>query len=97
MSTTAIKPRSGKGLDIKVYPNPVINELNVNLNAVTAGQYQLTVFDVTGKMTEINLLKTIAIGSQNFVIPTETFAKGNYILKIIDPKGAKTEVKFNKN
>lgn len=68
---------------IKVYPNPVHDQLSINsLNVLRS----IEVYDIYGK-----LLQSFKPSAQTAVVPFNGYAAGMYIVKISDDKGAKTE------
>lgn len=67
--------------DIKVWPNPVKEKLNISLNQKLLGEsVQLEVYDITGRKV-INTKKVP--NSSNLTLDTSALNSGTYILKII--------------
>lgn len=65
--------------DIKIYPNPVVNELHVSSNNTVQ---QLQIFDMQGRLIMTN---------QNTTINVTELSSGNYFIKIIGENGSATK------
>ncbi|RAJ13469.1 T9SS type A sorting domain-containing protein [Olleya aquimaris] len=63
--------------DLKLYPNPVINELNVNITLLEGEVFNYSMIDLNGKQV---LSGTLSNNSN--VIRTKALAAGLYILKL---------------
>ena len=74
-STTEVATVANEA-DINIYPNPVVNEMNVQLNHAT-GSYTVSVYDLSGRM--ISNSSFVASGTQNLVVPTSNWVPGMYI------------------
>jgi len=86
-STTEIT-NSSKDLQIKLYPNPVKD--NLQINGLPASKTRLTVIDYSG------LIKTSKeINSTNYNWNISSLKPGNYILRI-ESNGTSTSIKFLK-
>jgi hypothetical protein len=74
-------------LDVTVYPNPVQNILKITFETAVSQDYQLRLFDMTGK-----LLKTQKIQSGNIEnqIKMSDLSKGAYLLNITQINSNKT-------
>jgi hypothetical protein len=72
---TAVTPLSfGEGQEVRLYPNPATNSINIKVNEALLGG-TLTITDVTGrKMIETKLT------TGNTQLSTETFASGVYFV-----------------
>jgi hypothetical protein len=70
------------GQFVKIFPNPVINDMIIEYNI--QGQYELNVqlYDMTGKV--IFERKGLRTGN---VINLNTLAKGTYMLKVLKKDG----------
>lgn len=73
----------------KVYPNPAVNELYVELNDRAVREMYIT--DMTGKV-----LSRIAVKDAVTLIPLNTLVAGNYILNLVGD-GKTASVRFIKN
>jgi len=75
--------------NLSVYPNPADNELNVRFSMDNAQETIITIQDVTGKITQTNLIK--ANSGQNLVfMDTSALSSGMYFMKIATGAGQKT-------
>jgi hypothetical protein len=75
---------------IKVYPNPVVDQLTIELPVATMGIYNIRLLDMTGKLIQ----QKDAQGST--LINTAKLASGTYMLEIINSKGEKQVQKIVK-
>lgn len=80
-----VPPPTGEFV-LKVYPNPVKNDLTVSITDTVAGKYQFVLYDMLGK-TVVTKSADIIVGNQTITLPMINVAKGIYILKVIDGKG----------
>ncbi|HET7732735.1 MAG TPA: T9SS type A sorting domain-containing protein [Paludibacter sp.] len=69
--------------DIQVYPNPVIDLLNVKFDLSTTTAFEIKLFDLQGKLVKVLLSKTQVNGPflRSFNLTGET-AQGVYLVKI---------------
>lgn len=69
---------------ISIYPNPVMgNEAHMALTSVVAGNAQLRIYDINGRMVTERNLGYANEGEQVFTIGTEGLAKGMYLVNVI--------------
>ena len=78
--------KAGLNENISIYPNPVRNEIGINLSALKEGNYSMQLTDMNG---HVLLSKNYYISSGNRVIslPVTQFSTGSYILIIKNSKG----------
>ncbi|GAA3516904.1 hypothetical protein GCM10022393_33730 [Aquimarina addita] len=88
---TAGELNSSKNADISVYPVPVTNELNINLD-VYEDFLQLKIIDVTGK----TIMEEASITSNKITLDTSTLSSGLYILKAFKADGNQQNMQFVK-
>ena len=67
---------------IHLYPNPVSTEAHLELNAAAAGNAQLRVYDINGRLVMNNSLGFVSEGNHTFTLNTQGFAKGMYLINI---------------
>ena len=73
--------------DIKTYPNPFINQLNVNLNSPGNQKSFIAITDISGK-TVLSSTQHLYQGNNNFTIPgLDKLPGGIYYLEIKDDAG----------
>jgi hypothetical protein len=80
--------------DIKLYPNPVVDHLQISFKSIKAGKASVQIFDLDGKVL---LQQTINIqdGTNNSIISVSELPEGLYILHL--QNGNKLEsIKFLK-
>jgi PKD repeat protein len=81
---------SQKELQMKTYPNPVENQLNIALSLESNTQISVEIYNLAGQ----NLLSNnynLQAGSQTLRINLSDLAKGSYILRITNTNGAHTK------
>ena len=71
---------------MKLYPNPVKDDLTVELTDTASGKYQFIIYDMLGRAISTQTFDVIA-GSQKLYLHLINVAKGIYILKVINSKG----------
>jgi hypothetical protein len=69
---------------IKAYPNPVLDQLTIELPATSTGHYSIRLMDLTGRL----LLEKQGTGTLQ--LSMGGLANGSYLLETIDSKGGKT-------
>lgn len=76
---------SVKNEKVRAYPNPVVDNLNLELTGFKAGSYQLKIFNIIGVplYTENFEIR----GKQTKQVDVSNFAKGTYLYSIIDNTG----------
>jgi len=79
-----------KSLNIKTYPNPVENNLNIALSLENSSRVNVEVFNLTGQLLISNVYD-LQSGSQTLRVNLNQLAKGSYILKISDNNNAHTQ------
>ncbi len=62
-------------LEVKTYPNPVVNELNISLEKADNGV--INIFDASGKS-----VKNININSNTLLVDVSDLIAGNYVLQV---------------
>ena len=67
--------------DLKAWPNPVLNELNLTFNTSENGTVPVTVIDPSGR-TVINGTQRLSAGSNTLRIPTSNLEPGLYMVRI---------------
>jgi len=73
-------------IDLKVYPNPVSDVLNVELKIVEHGQYVFEVIDHLGRPVSREY-KSFETGAQKMHLSTSSLSPGVYILTVKSNKG----------
>ena len=68
---------------VNIYPNPVMGEANLAVNAAMAGNATLRIYDLNGRMVAERRLGYVNEGEQLFTIGTEGMAKGMYLVNVI--------------
>ena len=70
--------------DILIYPNPVIDHLNVQYNSLETNVLEIKLFDLEGKMLKVLFAKTLVDGPfmKSYDLSTET-QPGVYFVQIV--------------
>ena len=71
-------------LNIAYYPNPVRQEVNVNITSDVQSDYELTLHTITGQQLEVNYEKKESGNNLNFVVAMNYLPEGVYMLRIVD-------------
>ena len=75
--STVSVPNVVNNIDVNIFPNPIANSMNVAIGNVAAGNYEVCVFDLNGKM--VACTSFVATGSaQNASINTANLVAGVY-------------------
>jgi len=95
-NTTAINEMSdSRNSNLKLFPNPVIDLLNIQFESANEENVLIQIMNVQGKILYQQRL-TNQTGINNLSIPLESFQKGLYLCQLIH--GNKLEInKFVKN
>lgn len=67
---------------IHLYPNPVSTEAHLELNAAVAGNADIRVYDINGRLVMNKYLGYVAEGEHTFTLNTQSFAKGMYLINL---------------
>jgi thiol-disulfide isomerase/thioredoxin len=79
----------------KLYPNPAVDEVNINVNADQNTEINLSVIDITGR-TVANIGKqTLVQGQNQLTINVADFVSGTYFVRMTEDKAVNT-IKFDK-
>ncbi|GBL36003.1 hypothetical protein EMGBS15_15980 [Filimonas sp.] len=71
---------------VTLYPNPVNDELNIEINASEAGKAIATLMDGTGRV--VRTIEMILQSGVNYnKVDMRSLSDGTYLIKITDPKG----------
>ncbi len=77
---------------VSVYPNPVINTLNMGIAAVKAEKITFIVSDITGKVIISKIISVVA-GDNLLPIDVANLANGTYTVKAVCADGCETAIK----
>lgn len=87
----------GKPIDSEVkfdtYPNPVNNQINVQLTSLNSNDFTISILDVTGKVI---FSKSCVNNLQNYVFNTECLKGGLYMIQLLSSNGILKTNKFIK-
>ncbi len=65
--------------EVKIYPNPAQDKVNINIPNIGIGDYSVSIYDVLG-----NEVKQAKIQESNSIINIENLETGIYMLKILN-------------
>lgn len=68
-----------------VYPNPAVNELNMNVSAIAEGTLTIKVSDVIGREVSVSEI-SVSEGVNNIQLNTSAYNEGIYLLQISNGK-----------
>ncbi|MDQ3017118.1 MAG: T9SS type A sorting domain-containing protein, partial [Bacteroidota bacterium] len=80
---------------LNVYPNPVADQLTVELNADKTTQVGISIIDMTGRVIANEGIQTFNQGANKIGIDVANLVQGSYVLRMIQNDAVKT-VKFDK-
>ncbi len=81
------------GLEIKVFPNPAVNQASVNIKGNYKGIVSLSLYDITGRMIQSQNMSAAA-GSVSITLDLSNLESGIYLLRI-NNGGVNQEVKLS--
>lgn len=88
-----LQDKQTMSVEVDIYPNPVLNRLNFNINSSKHSQASLSVYDLNGKL--VNYIDGMSVheGEQSITMNVENLLPGNYVysleLKSDDAKNVK--------
>jgi len=82
-------------INVKVYPNPVIDKLNINYQIPIKDDVVMTIVDVTGKVVYQKSINSDDGSKQRVVVQVNQLTKGAYYLRISNTRNSKS-IKFFK-
>ncbi len=74
-------------MDIKVFPNPVKESLNIQLNNSEKGQYEINIINLAGQVLASET-RTILADESTQLLDLRSLTSGAYFLQIINEKGS---------
>ncbi len=77
-------------LDVRLYPNPVGSELFINFQEVTNQNFNIDVYDITGKRT---VSSTIRNGENMKRLDFQHFSSGTYLV-VIAPENSSNRITY---
>ncbi|MBN2807369.1 MAG: T9SS type A sorting domain-containing protein [Prolixibacteraceae bacterium] len=87
--TTSVDIHKNRADDISIYPNPVENELYINMGSSLAEPTQITVFDQQGR--KIKVIDTQFDGSSDIKVDLTSLHQGYYFLTVRNNKNITTK------
>lgn len=81
---TSLKDIATEDISLDVYPNPVSNQLNIDINGELSDNARLQVIDLSGKV-----LHSQNVANEKMVVNTEMYPAGIYIVKYSDDQQIK--------
>jgi len=85
----------GVSQPLSVYPNPAVSAVTVAFTSAVGGKYTVQLTDLTGK--EIQRISGVSSAGINTVqLNVQQYAKGTYLITLIDEEHGKQVLKMNK-
>lgn len=78
-----IEDNNSKYLSLNVYPNPASDIININIDAESDGNAQLSIYDLSGKLL-VDAERMILKGENNLSLDISFLKNGTYILKTVE-------------
>jgi len=79
--------------ELKIYPNPVIDNMNIEYNLNKNSNININIYDMTGRIIKSIDLSNQPSGNHKFTIDCNSFRTGTYFIQLIAGK-EKTSAKF---
>ena len=83
----------GNSSDMKLFPVPASNQLNISLSEATMQQSRIEIYDMLGKKV---LEQKVNDGAMLITLDISTIIEGNYLLRVCSANGQKT-MRFSKS
>jgi hypothetical protein len=83
--------RSNKLEITQIYPNPVVNKLNVVVSSPEHTVMRMMITDITGKLIKQET-RTVTAGDNRFTIDVSGLSQGTYLIKAICNEGCENAV-----
>ena len=84
LSASPLSPSAARGYEIKIYPNPTEELLNIFIKTPEEEKLKLTLVDVTGKTIYTQWLP---LSTPELQLNLKNIPEGMYMLSLISPKG----------
>jgi hypothetical protein len=81
--TNAVVDIEGKTIDVKLYPNPMQESLNIELKGDLNTRLIFTLTDLSGRQL---LSKNLDVGQKTLAMPTNELSNGIYLLEMRHPE-----------
>ena len=79
-------PKPDEGTIISVYPNPVENDLILELNIDGIAEFTIEVFTFSGISLHVRQLSQLPEGSNYFTIDFSGYSRGIYVVHVYSPE-----------
>jgi hypothetical protein len=78
-----------QAINMNVYPNPATDNVNVAFEA--AGDYTITITDMSGRVVSTNVYTSLS-GAQNIALPVADLMSGNYMISVANDAASYNQV-----
>jgi hypothetical protein len=79
--------------ELKIYPNPVTDNMNIEYNLNKSSNIMINIYDITGRIIKSIDLSNQPSGNHKFIIDCNSFYSGTYFVQLIAEK-EKVSAKF---
>jgi hypothetical protein len=86
LSWVSVQDYSENPSHVILYPNPVIDQLNLSIQNAKSGEYRIMVYDVIGQLLIDNTISAGFDGTARANLDFNSYATGNYYVRIIHEK-----------
>jgi Secretion system C-terminal sorting domain len=80
-ATSSAKDIATASAAVRVWPNPVAAQLNLQLNVPESGQYLLSIRDLSGKLVRRET-RQLPSGEQQLTLPADDWTPGTYLIEM---------------
>lgn len=81
-SVVSVEETQPLPVEVNIYPNPVMNNLNLVLNVPKSGLYSFGLYDLLGNLIHTFGMQNINANSTDFNFDVSAIPSGNYLIKI---------------
>lgn len=86
LTLTAVQEYPDSDPQVIVYPNPVIDQLNISIEKPETGVYRVIVYDMLGQLMADKSFIAGSGGTEKLNIDFNPYATGNYFVRIMHEK-----------
>jgi hypothetical protein len=83
LTWVAVQEYSDNPSDIILYPNPIVDQLNISIQNAQTGVYRVMIFDVLGQLLVDDKTSAGFDGTAQLNVNFDRYATGNYFVRIM--------------
>jgi hypothetical protein len=86
LAWVSVQDYSENPAQVILYPNPVVDQLNLSIQNAKTGEYRVMVFDVLGQLLIDQTVSAGFDGAAQLNLNFRSYATGNYYVRIVHEK-----------